>query len=169
MDDETHVKAFPCRYKFWDSLKISDLLPSICESLKRMYQATYMAFSKTKDKQMQFILQWYQQCSKMLLEEKLVHGLSDTTSKWIDFRNSHQPQCTLFHSNSVMIAVQVAVFDYSQRLLTVNCWLQLVLLVNGLVLNCHQNQMTCTTVLEVLEQLYYCLAESRVYYCIQNM
>lgn len=100
MDDEAHIKAFSCRSEFWDSLKISDLLPSICESLN---QATYMACSKGKDKQMQFILQWYQQCRKMLLEEKSAHGLSDTTSKWIDFRNGCQPQCPLFHSNSVMI------------------------------------------------------------------
>ena len=89
MDDEAHIKAFPCRSEFWDSLKVSDLLPNICESLKSMYQATYTSSAKGKDKQMQFVPQWYQKCSGLLMEKKPdtynSHGQSDTII--MDFRN----------------------------------------------------------------------------------
>ena len=103
VDDEQHIKAFPCRSEFWDNLKVSDMLSNICEYLKTMYQATYASCSKGKDKHMWFILQWYENCSKMLVEKP--DGQSDTICQWIDYRNKCQPQCSNFHSNSVMIAV----------------------------------------------------------------
>ena len=94
----------------------SNLLPHICESLKNMYQATYGACTKGKDKYMRFQLQWYRQCSQMLLEKSVqsdnTYCLSDATSKWFDFKNSWQTQCPTIHSNAVLIAVQGAVFDH---------------------------------------------------------
>lgn len=72
---------------------------------------------KGKDKHMWFKLQWYENCSKMLVETK-PDGQSDTVCKWIDYCNKCQSQCPIFHSNSVMTAVQGAVFSYLSKVVS---------------------------------------------------
>ena len=37
VDDQLHIATFSNRLAFWEKLKVSDLLPNLCTSLKDMY------------------------------------------------------------------------------------------------------------------------------------
>jgi hypothetical protein len=59
VDDQLHIATFSNRSAFWEKLKVSDLLPKLCTSLKDTYVTTYTSCGKGKDKYMSFQLAWY--------------------------------------------------------------------------------------------------------------
>lgn len=61
VDDQLHIATFSSRSAFWKKLKVSDLLPNLCISLKSMYIAAYTKCGKGKDKYINFQLEWYRQ------------------------------------------------------------------------------------------------------------
>ena len=117
VDDQLHIATFSNISAFWEKLKVSDLLPNLCTSLKDTYVTAYTSCGKGKDKYMSFQLEWYRRCSFMLQD-----STPDTTTgtpdfgSWWSFRNDFLKQIpehdSLFHCNAVMIAVQSAVYNY---------------------------------------------------------
>ena len=41
VDDQLHIAVFSGRSAFWEKLNVTDLLPSVCTSLKDVYRAVY--------------------------------------------------------------------------------------------------------------------------------
>jgi tRNA A37 N6-isopentenylltransferase MiaA len=94
VDGEHHIHASPERTEVWEKLKISDLLPAICECSKQMYTDLYKEFAVGRDKYAKFQLKWYQHCSSMLADINIDmephHCLSSVINRWSDFRNAHK-------------------------------------------------------------------------------
>ena len=74
-----------------------------------------MACSKGKDKQMQFILQWYQECNKMLLEERHTGCLTTQANRRILETAANLDSLPTFSLKFGDDAVQVAVFNYVSK------------------------------------------------------
>ena len=66
VDDQLHIATFSRRSEFWEKLKLTDLLASVCTSLEEIYVAVYTKCGKGKDKFLHFQLEWYKRCSFML-------------------------------------------------------------------------------------------------------
>ena len=66
---------------------------------------------------MNFQLQWYQECSELLLEalQRPCLQHKDSTSAWFDFRNQRLQQFSIDHCNSVLLSLQGAVYSYFNR------------------------------------------------------
>lgn len=130
VDGELHIAHFVCRAQFWSKLKVSNLFVKVCSYLKELYISIYTECGKGKDKFIQFQLQWYQQCSDLLQIQSSETNTSATISRadciaeWMSFRSdcikqidstslsSPKDSSGLYHFNSVMIAIQSAVYDY---------------------------------------------------------
>ena len=115
VDNQVHI-TFSSRSAFWEKLKISDLLPNLCTSLKGTYITAYTSCAKGKDKYMSFQLEWYGRCS-YLLQDSTPDTTTDSpryTGDWWSFRSDCLKQIkhsSLFPFNAVMTAVQSAVYD----------------------------------------------------------
>ncbi len=66
---------------------------------------------------MHFQLQWYQECSELLLEtlQRPCLQHKESTSAWFDFRNQRLQQFSIDHCNSVLLSLQGAVYTYFNR------------------------------------------------------
>lgn len=118
VESELHIVHFGCRAEFWEKFKVTNLFAKICIILRDIYINTYSEFQKGKSKFLQFQLEWYKRCS-LLLQESIgsttISPQQSCISEWIVFRSDCIKQLkdnNFFHSNSVMIAVQSAVYNY---------------------------------------------------------
>lgn len=120
VDKELHIRSFQDRSIFWDKLKVSNMLVTICECLRELYESTYIKYSAGKEKHARFQLEWYQQCGYLLLDDVAGNGdtraldssISGLIPKWMAFRKNQLNVCPAYHANAVLIAVQGAVFNY---------------------------------------------------------
>ena len=117
VDKELHIRSFQDRLMFWERLKVSDMLMTVCECLKELYESTYSKCSTGKEKHARFQLEWYQQCGYLLLDDvpdnadtkALDSSISDLIPKWMEFRKNQLNICPAYwHAN----AVQGSVFSY---------------------------------------------------------
>ena len=119
VDKELHIRSFEDRLKFWETMKVSNMVMTLCESLKALYESIYTKCSKGKEKHARFQFEWYQQCGYMLVEEvaafpadKVDGSISSVIPKWIEFRRNQLHACHMYHANAVLIAVQGATFNH---------------------------------------------------------
>ena len=70
VDKELHIHSFQERSTFWEKLKVSNILVTISECLRELYESTYISkFSAGREKRARFQLEWYQQCGYLLLDD----------------------------------------------------------------------------------------------------
>ena len=118
VDKELHIRSFQDRSMFWGKLKVFNMLVTICECLRELYESTYSNCSIRKEKHARFRFEWYQQCGYLLLDDvagaaELDSSISKLIPKLMEFRKNQLNICPACHANAVLIAVQGAVFSYS--------------------------------------------------------
>ena len=61
-----------------------------------------------------FQLEWYRKCSLLLLENP-AETSNPLYSQWYSYRANHSNQCSVYHSNAVLIGIQSAVYNYLNK------------------------------------------------------
>ena len=108
MDSQLYIHTFPCRAEFWEKFKVTDLMARICKALGELYCTTYKQCDNGKEKYTNFQLEWYRKCSLLLLENP-AEASNPLYSQWYSYRASHSNQCSVYHSNAVLIGIECGV------------------------------------------------------------